>query len=305
MQEIALLLNAVHFAAQKHRYQRRKDEDASPYINHPIEVAEIMARVGEVSDLAILLAGVLHDTVEDTGTTFSELEQAFERDVRLLVEEVTDDKSLAKDVRKRLQIEHAPGLSRRAQQIKIADKICNVHDVTHTPPPKWSLERRREYLQWAEKVVEGCRGSNGKLEQLFEEKLREAWSKLGKPGDPTTEDYKVPIQVGLSAGFSNPNNFFEGVLMNEEIKDLIRKAAQALKEAGALEVYLFGSAAKGVLGEESDVDFAVSGLPPEKYFRAMGQASDILQRPIDLVDLDEDNPFTTYLKEEQELQRVA
>ena len=185
MKDIALLLHAVHFAAHKHRYQRRKDEDASPYINHPIEVAENMARVGEVNDLATLLAGILHDTVEDTGTTFSELEQAFGLDVRQLVEEVTDDKNLPKDVRKRLQVEHAPGLSFRAKQIKIADKICNVHDVTHTPPPKWPLERRREYLRWAERVVEGCRGSNANLEHLFDEKLQEAWSKLGRPGDPT------------------------------------------------------------------------------------------------------------------------
>ena len=184
MKDMALLLKAICFAAHKHRDQRRKDEDASPYINHPIEVAEILARVGEVGDLATLLAAVLHDTVEDTATTPSELEQAFGRDVRQLVEEMTDDKSLPKDVRKQLQIEHAPGLSSRAKQIKIADKICNIHDVTHTPPPKWSLERRREYLQWAARVVEGCRGSNASLESHFDEKLLEAWSKLGRPGDP-------------------------------------------------------------------------------------------------------------------------
>lgn len=93
--------------------------------------------------------------------------------------------------------------------------------------------------------------------------------------------------------------------MSEEMKELIQRAAEALKKAGAVEVYLFGSAAKGGLREDSDIDFAVSGLPPEKYFRAVGQASDILQRPIDLVDLDEDNPFTAYLREEQELERVA
>jgi len=183
MTEVAQLLQAVRFSAHKHQNQRRKDEDASPYINHPIEVAEIIARVGKVSDLPTLMAAVLHDTVEDTGTTFSELEQAFGRDVRLLVEEVTDDRSLPKDVRKQRQIEHARGLSSAAKQIKIADKICNVHDVTHTPPPKWPLERRREYLQWAAKVVEGCRGSNANLERHFDEKLQEAWSKLGKTGD--------------------------------------------------------------------------------------------------------------------------
>jgi predicted nucleotidyltransferase len=96
-----------------------------------------------------------------------------------------------------------------------------------------------------------------------------------------------------------------GVFMDGQINDLIKKAAQALKAAGAREVYLFGSAAKGGVREDSDIDFAVSGLPPENYFKAMGQASDILQRPIDLVDLDEQNPFTAYLREEQELERVA
>ncbi len=146
MKEIGLLLKAVRFAAHRHRFQRRKDEDASPYINHPIEAAEILANVGNVSDLPTLLAAVLHDTVEDTDTTFSELEEVFGRDVRQLVEEVTDDKSLPKDVRKRLQIEHAQGLSSCAKQIKIADKICNVRDVTHTPPPNCSLERRRDGL---------------------------------------------------------------------------------------------------------------------------------------------------------------
>ncbi|HSR13186.1 MAG TPA: HD domain-containing protein [Thermodesulfobacteriota bacterium] len=180
---MASLLKAILFAARRHRGQRRKDEDASPYINHPIEVAEILARVGGVSDGPMLEAAVLHDTVEDTGTTFEELEQGFGREVRNLVEEVTDDKNLLKDVRKRLQIEHAPHLSPKAKQIKISDKICNVHDVTYAPPPKWGIERRREYLDWAARVVEGCRGSNPALERSFDEALAEGWSKIGRPGD--------------------------------------------------------------------------------------------------------------------------
>ncbi len=184
MNDIRMLLKAVRFAAHQHRYQRRKDKDASPYINHPIEVAEIMANVGDVSDLPALLAGILHDTVEDTDTTFADLEEAFGREVRSLVEEVTDDKTLPKGVRKQLQVEHAPDLSSRAKQVKIADKICNVHDVTHTPPPHWPLERRRDYLRWAAKVVEGCGGANAKLEDRFGRELEEAWSKLGRSEDP-------------------------------------------------------------------------------------------------------------------------
>jgi len=179
MTEMGKLLQAARFSAHKHRYQRRKDKDASPYINHPIEVAELIANVGGVSDLPTLLAAILHDTVEDTDTNPAELEKAFGPEVRSLVEEVTDDKSLPKEERKRLQIEHAQRLSIRAKQIKIADKICNVRDIIHTPPPNWSLERRREYLQWAEKVVAGCRSSNPKLEYRFDEVLREGWLNLG------------------------------------------------------------------------------------------------------------------------------
>ena len=92
--------------------------------------------------------------------------------------------------------------------------------------------------------------------------------------------------------------------MTDEMKELIKKAAEVLREAGAREVYLFGSAATGMMREGSDIDMAVSGLPPEVFFKAMGRAGDILQRSLDLVDLDEDNPFTRYLKEEKELQRV-
>lgn len=178
MTEAATLLQAVSFSAHKHKDQRRKDKDASPYINHPIEVAEVLATAGGVTDLAILIAAILHDTVEDTKTTFSELEKTFSQDVRLLVEEMTDDKALPKQERKRLQIAHAPQMSERAKQIKIADKICNVRDVTHTPPPNWSLGRRQEYLKWAAKVVEGCRGSNANLEHHFDEVLREGCFKL-------------------------------------------------------------------------------------------------------------------------------
>jgi guanosine-3',5'-bis(diphosphate) 3'-pyrophosphohydrolase len=183
MTETAQLLKAVCFSAHKHQKQRRKDEDLSPYINHPIEVAELMATVGEVSDLPALLAAILHDTVEDTGTTFSELEELFGRDVRRIVAEMTDDKSLPKDERKRFQIEHANRLSAKAKQIKIADKICNVRDVIHSPPPQWSKERRREYLQWAKKVVEGCRGSNAHLERRFDEVFQEGWRMLEPSGE--------------------------------------------------------------------------------------------------------------------------
>ena len=105
---ITSLLKAVHFAADKHRSQRRKDVEASPYINHPIEVAELLARVGGATDLVLLQAAVLHDTIEDTKTSPEELEAVFGLEVRRVVEEVTDDKRLPKAERKRLQLASLP-----------------------------------------------------------------------------------------------------------------------------------------------------------------------------------------------------
>lgn len=171
--DIAILLRALHFAADKHRDQRRKGEEASPYINHLIEVAELLACEGGVTDLIILHAAILHDTLEDTRTTAEELEAMFGSEVRQVVEEVTDDKRLPKTERKRLQIEHAPGLSTCAKVIKLADKISNIRGIIQTPPAGWSLERRREYLDWSDQVVAGCRGCNTALEQLYDKTVAE------------------------------------------------------------------------------------------------------------------------------------
>src|SRR5262249_34675354 len=166
---VTSILKVLRFAAVKHRDQRRKDAEVSPYINHPIEVAELLARVGGITDLVILQGVILHDTIEDTQTTPEELEAAFGPEVRRVVEEVTDDKRLPKAERRRLQIEHAPHLSERAKQIKIADMISNVQSVTETPPTDWPLERRREYLDWTEQVMAGLRGCNQSLEYYYDQ----------------------------------------------------------------------------------------------------------------------------------------
>jgi guanosine-3',5'-bis(diphosphate) 3'-pyrophosphohydrolase len=177
---LAPLLAALRLAAEKHRTQRRKGADASPYINHPIEVAELLARVGGVRDVDVLAAAILHDTIEDTETTPAELESAFGARVRGLVAEVTDDKSLPKQVRKDLQREHAPQLSRDAKQIKLADKISNVREIGASPPADWSLERRREYIAWSRSVVHGCRGANEALERHFDRIAAEAEAALAR-----------------------------------------------------------------------------------------------------------------------------
>jgi guanosine-3',5'-bis(diphosphate) 3'-pyrophosphohydrolase len=168
MNNLNTLLQAASFAAKKHRNQRRKGSNAEPYINHPLEVANLLSNVGKVSDYDILIAAILHDTVEDTETTAQELTELFGEKVCGYVLEVTDDKSLPKDVRKQKQIEHAPHLTDGAKVIKLGDKISNIHDVTNNPPHDWSNERRLEYIEWGEKVVAGLRGANENLEKYFD-----------------------------------------------------------------------------------------------------------------------------------------
>lgn len=167
-----LLIKAISFAAEKHRNQRRKDAEASPYINHPIALANVLANEAGIEDEKVLVAAVLHDTIEDTETTDRELANLFGEDVAAIVLEVTDDKALPKAERKRLQVEHAPTISRRAKLVKLADKICNVRDIAASPPADWSLQRRQEYFDWAKAVVDGLRGAHPTLEHLFDEAFR-------------------------------------------------------------------------------------------------------------------------------------
>ena len=166
-----LFLKALRFSADKHRNQRRKDRDKTPYINHPIEVVQLLWEVGGVREVEVLLAAILHDTIEDTDTRPEEISDKFGEEVLSLVLEVSDDKNLSKHKRKRLQIEHAPHISFGAKLIKLADKSCNIRNLITMPPKNWSLKRRREYLIWAEKVVAGLRGTNAALEEYFDHEL--------------------------------------------------------------------------------------------------------------------------------------
>jgi guanosine-3',5'-bis(diphosphate) 3'-pyrophosphohydrolase len=166
--ELALLLKALAFAARKHRDQRRKDAEASPYINHPIALADVLVNEGGVTDVEVLCAALLHDTVEDTATTHEELSDAFGARVARIVAEVTDDKTLSKAERKRLQVEHAGLLSPEAKLVKLADKICNLRDVASHPPAHWDLARRREYFDWAKSVVNRLGTVHPRLESAFD-----------------------------------------------------------------------------------------------------------------------------------------
>lgn len=168
---VSIILAASAFAAHKHRKLKRKGADAVPYINHPIAVANVLANEVGITDTTTLAAALLHDTIEDTETTAQEIEAAFGQQVAAVVVEVTDNKSLPKHERKRLQIEHSGTISDRTKLVKLADKICNLRDIRRSPPIDWSLDRKREYFVWAKQVVERMRGQSARLDQLVDVEL--------------------------------------------------------------------------------------------------------------------------------------
>lgn len=165
---LSVILTALEFSSKKHRDQRRKDQDSSPYINHPIALANVLCSEGKIDNPEVICAALLHDTIEDTETTVEELEVIFGKKITKLVLEVTDDKSLPKADRKLAQIDHAEHASKHAKLVKLADKICNLRDILFSPPADWPLERKQEYFDWAKAVIDEMRGTNKELEQIFD-----------------------------------------------------------------------------------------------------------------------------------------
>jgi len=167
-ESLSLILRALAFAAHKHRDQRRKDPSASPYINHPIALANVLRNEGGIRSAEVICAALLHDTIEDTETTPEEITAAFGPRICAIVQEVTDDKKLPKAVRKHLQIVHAAHASREAKLVKLADKICNLRDIADQAPANWPLARQQQYFDWAKRVVDRLRGVNRRLEAAFD-----------------------------------------------------------------------------------------------------------------------------------------
>ncbi len=165
---LTLVLKALSFASEKHRHQRQDDATASPYINHPIALANLLIKVG-VTDTKIICAALLHDTLEDTDTTYAELKTHFGKKISDIVWEVTDDKSLSDTERRRIQIAHAKTASKRAKLVKIADKTCNLREIINSPPVGWDIKRQRDYFDWALQVIDILRGVNIKLEKTFDQ----------------------------------------------------------------------------------------------------------------------------------------
>jgi guanosine-3',5'-bis(diphosphate) 3'-pyrophosphohydrolase len=167
--DVGLIIKALAFAAHKHRDQRRKDVNASPYINHPISLADLLYQKGGVDDVVVIVGALLHDTIEDTDTTPAELTVEFGSEISGVVLEVTDDTNLDRATRKQVQIERAAQGSDKAKLIRLADKICNLQDMLTQPPASWDLDRKQEYFDWAKRVVDQIRGTNSKLEAIFDD----------------------------------------------------------------------------------------------------------------------------------------
>src|SRR5882672_1029536 len=146
MESVRKVLEAALFAAERHADQKRKGAAAEPYVNHLIEVAYLISTALDEPDDNLIAAALLHDVVEDAEVTEAELIERFGPDVAALVLEVTDDKSLPKAERKRLQVVNAPKKSVRAQAIKLADKISNLRAILSSPPTDWDLQRKQEYF---------------------------------------------------------------------------------------------------------------------------------------------------------------
>jgi guanosine-3',5'-bis(diphosphate) 3'-pyrophosphohydrolase len=181
---LSVLTEAYNFSAIKHTKQRRKGILDIPYINHPIEVANVLSHTDNNVDIPLLTAAVLHDTLEDTDTTFEEITEVFGDEIASTVREVTDDMSLSKERRRQIQIDKALSLSVNAKKIKIADKICNILDIIQTRY-HWNDRQKHEYIDWSVKVVDNCRGVDEVLEREFDKVLSIAketigWNDTGK-----------------------------------------------------------------------------------------------------------------------------
>jgi guanosine-3',5'-bis(diphosphate) 3'-pyrophosphohydrolase len=264
-------MRAAAFAADRHLHQRRKD-NVTPYINHPIALARVLQVEGGIHDPIVIAAALLHDTVEDTATTHAELVDCFGPEVAGVVAEVTDDKTLPKAERKRLQIEHAPHLSDRARLVKLADKICNLRDLRCSPPVGWSREWRRNYFDWARRVINRLRGSHPGLEAVFDEAYRLGLRSLDlpTPADPSSPSPSVPANPPVSVPPSPPANaappnvsptsiYWAGPLFTAAEQQFNRDRAAQLRSHG-YPVYLPQEACTGLSDPQAIFQQCLQGL---------------------------------------------
>ena len=175
--DVERVLDGLSYAAECHQFQKRKNTKGTPYISHPIEVAESIITIGKVYDADIIIAALLHDTIEDTQATFHDIRARFGDKVEGYVREVTDDKSLSSAKRKKLQIIHAPQKSKGAAIVKLSDKLYNLNNLLRDPPVEWTRERIDQYFQWAQTVVDNLPDANKPLKEEVHNVVKEYWKK--------------------------------------------------------------------------------------------------------------------------------
>jgi (p)ppGpp synthase/HD superfamily hydrolase len=180
MNDIVEIMKAADFAARKHASQRRKGEEMEPYLNHLIEVANLVAEATDGRP-EVVIAALLHDTVEDQGVQFDEITALFGAIVASLVAELTDDKSLPKQERKDRQVTGASHKSPEASVIKLADKTSNLLAIAKSPPP-WPVDQKRAYVDWARAVVSGLPFKPAGLLARYEEAARLATESIAQHG---------------------------------------------------------------------------------------------------------------------------
>ncbi len=218
--EPGLLLHSIDFACKKHRDQRRKNKIAAPYINHPVGVAHILWTEGGVRDIDVLQAAVLHDTVEDTDTTHEELVKEFCQRVAGIVEDVTDDKSMPKDKRKRHQVEHAKHISQEAKVVKLADKLYNLRDLRDCPPSGWDVKRIQGYFVWCQAVVKSVSGANYLLEEALKDLFATAtFTVVTKGTDITTVYPCIPKDTDLTKFLEA---YYDAMSLAGKIEDMLK-----------------------------------------------------------------------------------
>jgi guanosine-3',5'-bis(diphosphate) 3'-pyrophosphohydrolase len=156
-------LQALDFAAERHSAQRRKGPDAAPYVNHLIEDATLVANVGQIDDVEVLIAAVLHDVLEDTPTTADEVTARFGARVCQFVQALSDDKSLPRKRRRQITLQELPETEELVKVIKLADLASNIKLL----PPTWSDDRKREYLEWSEHAATICGSACQALAEVY------------------------------------------------------------------------------------------------------------------------------------------
>jgi (p)ppGpp synthase/HD superfamily hydrolase len=174
MNDLTSVLKAADAAARWHVHQRRKGVAQEPYVNHLLEVASLVAQATHGQDPDLIVAALLHDAIEDQEVPRDVIVDSWGEAVAKLVEEVTDDKTQSKEVRKRKQVESAASKSDLAKLVKIADKTSNLRAIASSPSPGWSAKRRLEYIAWAREVVQNLRGANRWLEAQFDHAAHDA-----------------------------------------------------------------------------------------------------------------------------------